>query len=243
MPGYKYRKKRSFKKKSPKSKGRTAHMLRTPGSSLISATAGSSPYKPFLRVTQAYAEVYQISTGVFGVTGARQMMNLNSVADPDATGGGHRPYGSNEFGGAYGQYKVFGCTVRITVYTPTSSMWICVGVAAPRDGYNISALTPFYVAEKPGFAMKFIPAGSTGQTVVFQQHYVIADAMAISKADFKSEMADFSGGIWTSPPFVTQMQIAIANTDTSQANAQTASVLVELDYDVLWTLRNTRASS
>lgn len=52
-------------------------------------------------------------------TGAQQIYThtVNNIYDPNVTGGGHQPYGHDEFATYYNQYQVLGCKVT------TSARW------------------------------------------------------------------------------------------------------------------------
>ena len=39
-----------------------------------------------------YSETFTLTTGAGGTFGVDQVMKLNSLYDPDFTGGGHQPY-------------------------------------------------------------------------------------------------------------------------------------------------------
>lgn len=58
---------------------------------------------------------------VLAVTnGYVQVMNLNSVFDPDRTGVGHQPYGFDQLAALYNRYRVIGCSYNITAYNGTT---------------------------------------------------------------------------------------------------------------------------
>lgn len=87
-----------------------------------------------------YAETVQTDAG------GRYNLNLNSLYDPNRTGGGHQPYGFDTLASLYGRYRVISCGWRIQA--PTSGLQI-VQVGAVPSNNLLSIGNWATVAENP----------------------------------------------------------------------------------------------
>lgn len=67
---------------------------------------------------------------VMGLT-ARNLFRANSIFDPDATGGGHQPYGHDTYETIYNHYNVRSATITVT---PTQSTDGIFGITLADDG-------------------------------------------------------------------------------------------------------------
>lgn len=67
-----------------------------------------------------------VTTGLSGVW----QLSLNSIYDPDSTGGGHQPYGHDTFSTIYNRYRVISCSYRIIANRNSDTLQV---VAMPSN--------------------------------------------------------------------------------------------------------------
>jgi len=83
-----------------------------------------------------YSDIYSESLAT--VTGTNQVMNLNSIFDPDRTGTGHQPYGYDTMATLYNRYRVLSVDYKITFHAETLGFYI---VVLPSNGALATAIT------------------------------------------------------------------------------------------------------
>lgn len=91
---------------------------------------------PHKYVKLVYSQL--ISTTVALATGAQQIFNLNSIFDPDRTGGGHQPYGYDQLAALYNRYRVLKTKWHILFQGESVGFRI---LAVPTNGLLASAVT------------------------------------------------------------------------------------------------------
>jgi hypothetical protein len=94
-------------------------------------------FDPHRYITLRYCDIF--TTGNLAATTAvAQIMNLNSLFDPDRTGTGHQPMGFDQLAGIYARYRVL--KVRWKVIISPSSVTYHAAVV-PLNGLLASAVT------------------------------------------------------------------------------------------------------
>jgi hypothetical protein len=91
---------------------------------------------PHKYVSLKYADLYSESLAT--VTGTNQVMNLNSIFDPDRTGTGHQPYGYDQLAALYNRYRVLAVDYKITFHAEALGFYI---VVLPSNGVLATAIT------------------------------------------------------------------------------------------------------
>ncbi len=110
---------------------------------------GADPFPPRTRRVLRYAETFQFTTGTAGIMGTQQVIRLNSLFDPNATGVGHQPYGFDQLALIYAKYRVISCRVVIRFTTPGAANDVLCAALFSGVG-NILTLTgqsPDYITE------------------------------------------------------------------------------------------------
>lgn len=86
--------------------------------------------------------------------------NLNSLYDPDRTGGGHQPYGFDQLAGLYNRYRVIGCHYRIECYNTGGTIVKLVAVPSNEEFYPSDAQHAIetsrarYIVQAPGASVQ-----------------------------------------------------------------------------------------
>lgn len=90
------------------------------------------PVAPRTRCTLRYSDYFNMGTGVPGIV--TQVMNLNSLFDPDRTGTGHQPRGFDQLATFYSRYRVYGVSFKITYTVGGTTNDALVIMCYPRNG-------------------------------------------------------------------------------------------------------------
>lgn len=88
--------------------------------------------------------------------------NLNSIFDPDYTGGGHQPYGHDQLAGLYNRYRVISCSYVITGYS--GSTGICYGCMPANEPVTFTTLAELRENPRARYTTQY-PGGSTTKLV------------------------------------------------------------------------------
>lgn len=204
----------------------------------------STSMSPFNRFTQnmpnsnhrvvqmSYAENFALASGVAGVTGTPQQMRLNSIFDPNLTGGGHQPYGRDELANEWLRYKVFRVDVEVEFSAPTGgSAYGVVAIQNTADTFSFNGVSTQSCMEKPNTWVKHIKDDETETVCRFSKplHEIIGVTWDMFKSDQTSYGALMSGNAPTSPV------LTIAVCDAGGTQDTTSRVLVRLVYHTyLW---------
>lgn len=155
-----------------------------------------------------YSEAYTLST----LNGYQQIMNLNSLFDPNRTGVGHQPYGFDQLAAIYNRYRVISCSYVINGYSGTTPIRFgCLPAnEVPPFTSSMSEL-----AENPRARFKVqMPNGSTS-TIVGKTY--IPSLMGRTKAQYMAD--DRFQALMTGSPnelavlLITGQTLADVNTD------------------------------
>lgn len=91
---------------------------------------------PHKYVVLKYVDIFSQSLAT--VAGTNQIMNLNSIFDPDRTGVGHQPYGFDQLAALYNRYRVLKTKWVITFHAESTGFYI---VVVPTNGFLATAIT------------------------------------------------------------------------------------------------------
>lgn len=131
-----------------------------------------------------YCETFSRTADLTGY--AVQVMNLNSIYDPNRTGSGHQPYGHDTFETLYNKYRVFACHWRVSVF-PVGAVVNSSFVVTPVNGTD-AALTNVLdeAAERPRAIHKVLHySGAPSQTVRGKTN--CAKLMGLKSSQYKAD--------------------------------------------------------
>lgn len=83
-----------------------------------------------------YVDIYTFTLTT--LTGTNQIMNLNSIFDPDRTGTGHQPYGYDQMSALYNRYRVLKTKYNIKFHAESFGFYI---VVVPSNGNLATTIT------------------------------------------------------------------------------------------------------
>ncbi len=97
---------------------------------------GLTGVDPHKFITFKYSDIYSQSLAT--ITATNQIINMNSIFDPDRTGVGHQPYLHDTFAEIYNRYRVWAFAWKITFHAELQGFYI---VTVPTNGNLASAIT------------------------------------------------------------------------------------------------------
>lgn len=101
-----------------------------------------------------YAQTFK-PTNTLGIN--NWQIRLNSIFDPDFTGGGHQPYGRDQLAGLYARYRVLSCSYAIQAWSSDGHA-ICVSALPANESHLFSSVSE--ARENP--RCRFIVQAGTG---------------------------------------------------------------------------------
>lgn len=186
---------------------RTAHM------GLVSS--------PRLMVSLPYSDVYTVPSSA---NPAAQVWRINSIFDPDLTGVGHQPLGTDQYALLYSKYQVHGCKLDIKVISDTAVSFNGVIVASDTDSSSATVL----VAQEDKLATPF-SIGPIGARNVyhFKKYFAMKQIHGKKRID---QIDDLAAAVGANPVDPIYAWIKVAAYD----NATTAKIYynVRLTYYV-----------
>lgn len=194
-----------------------------------------NPYPPGQLITMSYAEPFQMTTST-AAFGTCQVMRLNSIYDPNYTGGGHVAYGHSTFAIMYGKYRVNRCHWRITLTTPggANDQYIAATIAPNTTG-NITGAVLYNPIEDPSATVGLMSSDGDRRAVI-QGQVDLWKLCGVSKVKYMSDDT-YQSGMSSNPAQLALLSFATCCADGT--NGITSQALVELRYEVWVFDRNT----
>lgn len=181
---------------------------------------------PHKYVSLRYVELVGFSNAA--TVGSQQLMNLNSIFDPNRTGTGHQPYGFDQLAALYNRYRVLKTSWRVMFGTSTGTYNI---VVVPLNGLPANAVsnqTTFEQNAEAPRSRSHVQGGGGAPTVIDQRSISLNDLNGVTKTEYLADDR-FEAQVGASPTEVIILMIGIYN-PTASTIANTVSV--ELVYEV-----------
>lgn len=154
-----------------------------------------------------YSDVYSFTLAT--VTGNSQIMNLNSLFDPDRTGTGHQPYGYDQIAALYNRYRVWHTKWKLHFHGESVGFYI---VVVPSNGALATAITnqaSFALAcESPRSVSRV--QGTGGNSVIINGGVALNDLNGTTVAEYKGDDR-FQALFGASPSELLLLNIGIYN--------------------------------
>lgn len=191
-------------------------------------------FPPSLYTRMRYTDVYTISSASGAV--GKQTMLINSMFDPDSTGVGHQPLYRDTFAALYNHYSVVDAHVKVTYVSNTAGIPMLIGAVFDDD---TTTSTTYYVLMESSKGVSTLVAGSTGSLSreTLQLDWSAKETLSIDP--FHSEEYKTPAG--SNPTEQTGLLIWACSADLTSSS--TVSVMVEIDYHVLWSELQTQIGS
>lgn len=179
-------------------------------------------------VTLTYAETISLSSSnLQGYAGSQYTWAINSLYDPNQTGGGHQPYGYDQMCLFFGRYCVYGAKFEFVVTEPSQAGLIFLTEA--QSSNSSSSLTSMYIdqirEQQRCRSLYLDPTSKTmGRTL---NTYWVSKVEKVKKSKVMSD-DQYSSHNNTNPTLVPMVHVALCNDkDTTVA---TVVVHVKIQY-------------
>lgn len=129
---------------------------RRPGSKTVTVNKALSPLPQRYITKMKYSESYTLQL----TNSYTQVINLNSIWDPNRTGIGHQPYGFDQLAALYNRYRVISCKYIVNGYSGANA--IRYGTIVTNDVPPVNDMSE--LAENPRAQYRVqLPGGNTTQ--------------------------------------------------------------------------------
>jgi len=181
---------------------------------------------PVAQTTVARLKYNGVFSNTYPVLGHK--LSLNSIYDPDVTGGGHQPYGHDTYATLYNRYRVNKVRYRIQLFT-TSSEPLKFTVVANNTDSNYSSYD--LAAESPNARTKC--GNGYSSPVVFTGYYVPRLITGVNRAEYKDDK--YSATFGADPAEIVRMHILGGMMDNTIPASNTWQANFTLVYHVeMW---------
>ncbi len=182
-------------------------------------------FDPHRYITLRYTDGYSFT--LTATTASSQIMNLNSVFDPDRTGAGHQPMGFDTLATIYNRYRVLKTKWK-TTWSPSSLTYhLCV---LPLNGALNTAVTTAATfnacVENP--RSKYWTMGASGQSKRMAGSCSLNDIAGTTRAEFLADDR-YESSIAGSPSELMELVLAAYNPNASTI---TLYFYLEMDFEV-----------
>lgn len=191
----------------------------------------TDPFPPVKYCKLHYASTYNMSSGTTGLLGTEQVMNLNSLYDPDQSGIGHQPYGHDELALLYKVYKVTAVQFTLVITNPSSDgVVVAARVSPPLGAQSLTGQTGYAAAEQPMTVTRMI--NNTGSQVrVIKQYFPMAQIIGVTPLQFKAAFNNsYTAAFGANPGFMPTLRFAIG--DTTGNAGTTCTIQCNITYYV-----------
>lgn len=186
------------------------------------------------RVKFRYCSTHIVQSGTSGTLSSSPLrFNLSSLYDPDNSGGGHQPYGYDQFTAMYEKYKVYKAKVTLQWFDvgATNTGFCCAALRPSTSGTGIASLTyPYYVEKQVGGSVCLT---STGNNRVVEQNIFVdlRKIVGVTRAQYND--AQYEANYNANPS--TSVYLELASAFPSSANAIDVNVAINIEYyGVMW---------
>lgn len=205
-------------------------VYRASGGSLSRLLTSKNPFPPKKNFKLSYCETFNIYSGTAGVFGTPQKMNLNSLFDPNNTGGGHQPYGYDQITPLWAKYRVNAVLVYIEFSNPDYDGTVAGVMVQPSTGTgSLVGISPDIIREQSTSWISS-PLSTSGEQIrKFKQYINLAKLEGLTKAQYNAKdiYVGLVGGSST-PTSMPSLMFATAQ-DTSTTSAY-LSARCEITY-------------
>lgn len=168
-----------------------------------------------------YQNAFNYDCGAAGIGGTEQVWRLNSLYDPDLTGGGHSAYYQSQLINIYRKYCVTHVTVKVQVKqcTYASSLVVCQ-IQTSSSTQVLTGATVNSACERPGSIQLYGPTATQGHNMgTFTRKFSIPEIEGIPWTQFVGDVSNYHALMGANPTLTPYMRVAAfdmngLNTDT-----------------------------
>jgi len=187
------------------------------------------PFPPEMWRELTWCQSVQLSAAGAGgasVLGGQYSFRLNSLFDPDITGGAHQPYGYDQMKVLYDKYIVDATEVELIIQAPQGVQPACLvwSVAPHTSVYSLTGRNVSDIMEQTQGSYMFLD--TTGITAKRKFSVKMSTIEGITKLQYDDELDDYSALVSANPTNQPYMNLALANTLNTTAITLPVFVLI-----------------
>lgn len=174
-----------------------------------------------------YSQTFGLTCGTAGVFGTDQVMRLNSLYDPDFTGGGHQPYLYDTMTAQYANYRVYAASVKIINSTIGASSDV---VLAARFGTNSASTalvgqTVDRATETSSAAIQYLSPSGNKRVSTMKMYFPMHKIFGVSKYTYDSD-DNYQALYNTSPTQNAWLFLAAGSPSGTSSTACTLQIII-----------------
>jgi hypothetical protein len=176
-----------------------------------------------------YAETFQFTTGAAGVIGTEQVMRLNSLFDPNATGVGHQPYGYDQYlGSIYQKYRVLAAKFEILFTTPGAGqdVFCCAMLSGAGNILSLTGMTIDRACEIPRVLHAHLSSAGNRRAVISSRTYIPLEAIFGIERGVLHDADDYTAINTASPANVATLAFSVGSYSGTAAEAVSAQIVI-----------------
>lgn len=181
-----------------------------------------------------------VSTTTQGQCGAENVFRINSLFDPNLTGGTHQPYGFDQFAALYRRYRVNAITFELTVNTPFDAVqgWVVYQFQASAETFSLagSAMSDIWEKNKA----KAVATYCNGRPAKSRARHTISSIEGLTALQFDAQVEEYASITTADPTRQLFLRVAYA---TAGSVAITVPCMMGLRFEVEFFDRIVLASS
>lgn len=160
----------------------------------------------------------------------QHLFRMNSIFDPDLTGGGHQPRGHDEMAQLYQGYQVYGVAYQIVFTTRDTSRetFQCGVLAAPNNFIGFGSIQDAH--EHTQSRIRWVTLDDQRPIAKIQGYFNCSNAQQVSKKDY-STGDEFKAGFGSNPS-VSPILCIVGHTLDGTTSTQGVDCSVNLLYYV-----------
>lgn len=185
-----------------------------------------NPFPPQYFCKMRYCETFTKSVGTAGVFGTIQKMNLNSLYDPNNSGGGHQPYGFDQMAALYNKYMVNRADVTIEFINPNADGLVAGVMVLPSGSTSsLAGISADIIKEQPTSWTR--PVQNTGsQKAIFKSSFKLNQLEGLSKIQWAAGYDQYGALVSGNPALMPTIQFASASDTASSVDYLFARILI-----------------
>lgn len=165
----------------------------------------------------------------------KYFFNWNSTFDPDNSGGGHQPLYRDTYASIYDHYSVVSCLAKVRIDNPTSVGFI-VGVVTDDDSSGSSTFQTLMEQSTADFDT-LTPLTGSHSSIEFTRNWDCESVLGIDP--YASET--YKTAVGSDPTELSTLIVYSIPVDG--VSTGTLSMIIELEFTVLWTELTTPTQS
>ncbi len=189
------------------------------------------PFPPRAERVLIYSQEHTFSSAAVAFQlGAENVWNLNSLFDPDQTGGGHQPYGFDQMAAIYARYRVRAVTIDIRLCAVPGQVNAVAAIVTPSvNAFVLTGQALGIVDEQPQSHVEIL--NSTGWVTHIRRRFAIDQIEGITSKQLENNIEEYGALVSANPARIPGLRVAVANMENGTMDNVRALVRLEFEAE------------